>query len=541
MQMIKHRKLILIILLLFIETAVLIFFGFQKKGMHFDEFFSYFNTNNSYGREAYDRSWVSSENIKKDFYVLPGEQFNFSRVVELQSYDVHPPVYYLLLHTVCSFMVGTYSMWQGIGLNIFFSLILTVFLFLIINRFTGNDYVSALFVLMIILCPGVISNVMFIRMYSLMTLFMILQVYIHILMEEFKSFKEIPLYLMILSALITYLGFLTHYFYLVFLFFLEAAFIIPHLKNFKEEIRPLIKYCILIAFSGILGVISYPACLGQVNSGYRGVEVRGYMTDVSDIGMRLKFFGGLINTFVFNNTAYFILLLICLLLVTAYFKRSRAKLTGESNKSGSSNDIGILIRCLIIPVLGYFLISAKGSLIGDEAMMRYQLPIYSLILAITAILIYKLIFYLSNDNKRILTVFILIFGVFYIFMDIVSLKSGKVYYRYPENENRIEICASNSDKTCIYIFNSENNKYFLWSDADQLWQFDDVYFADINNPETIRDSRINDSKELIVFISKLDEREDFNEYIDFIKRSDPKVTSHKELYDTAYATVYEFY
>ena len=539
--MIKHRKLILIILLLFIETAVLIFFGFQKKGMHFDEFFSYFNTNNSYGREAYDRSWVSSENIKKDFYVLPGEQFNYSRVVELQSYDVHPPVYYLLLHTVCSFMVGTYSMWQGIGLNIFFSLILTVFLFLIINRFTGNDYVSALFVLMIILCPGVISNVMFIRMYSLMTLFMILQVYIHILMEEFKSFKEIPLYLMILSALITYLGFLTHYFYLVFLFFLEAAFIIPHLKNFKEEIRPLIKYCILIAFSGILGVISYPACLGQVNSGYRGVEVRGYMTDVSDIGMRLKFFGGLINTFVFNNTAYFILLLICLLLITAYYKRSRAKMTGESNKSGSSNDIGLLIRCLIIPVLGYFLISAKGSLIGDEAMMRYQLPIYSLILAITAILIYKLILYLSNDNKRILTVFILIFGVFYIFMDIVSLKSGKVYYRYPENENRIEICASNSDKTCIYIFNSENNKYFLWSDADQLWQFDDVYFADINNPETIMDSRINDSEELIVFISKLDEREDFNEYIDLIKRSDPKVTSHKELYDTAYATVYEFY
>ena len=539
--MIKHRKLILIILLLFIETAVLIFFGFQKKGMHFDEFFSYFNTNNSYGREAYDRSWVSSENIKKDFYVLPGEQFNYSRVVELQSYDVHPPVYYLLLHTVCSFMVGTYSMWQGIGLNIFFSLILTVFLFLIINRFTGNDYVSALFVLMIILCPGVISNVMFIRMYSLMTLFMILQVYIHILMEEFKSYKEIPLYLMILSALITYLGFLTHYFYLVFLFFLEAAFIIPHLKNFKEEIRPLIKYCILIAFSGILGVISYPACLGQVNSGYRGVEVRGYMTDVSDIGMRLKFFGGLINTFVFNNTAYFILLLICLLLITAYYKRSRAKMTGESNKSGSSNDIGLLIRCLIIPVLGYFLISAKGSLIGDEAMMRYQLPIYSLILAITAILIYKLIFYLSNDNKRILTVFILIFGVFYIFMDIVSLKSGKVYYRYPENENRIEICASNSDKTCIYIFNSENNKYFLWSDADQLWQFDDVYFADINNPETIMDSRINDSEELIVFISKLDEREDFNEYIDLIKRSDPKVTSHKKLYDTAYATVYEFY
>ena len=114
-------------------------------------------------------------------------------------------------------------MWQGIGLNIFFSLISTVFLFLIINRFTKNDLISALFVLMIILCPGVISNVMFIRMYALMTMFMIIQVYIHILMEGHKSFNDIPLRLMIISGLITYLGFLTHYFYLVFLFFIEES------------------------------------------------------------------------------------------------------------------------------------------------------------------------------------------------------------------------------------------------------------------------------------------------------------------------------
>ena len=46
---------------------------------------------------------------------------------------------------------------------------------------------------------------------------------------------------------------------------------------------------------------------------------------------------------------------------------------------------------------------------------------------------------------------------------------------------------------------------------------------------------------MIVFISKLDERVDFSDYEDFIKRSDPKVTSYKKLYDTTYAAVYEFY
>ncbi len=539
--MIKHRRLILIILLLFIETAVLIFFGVQKKGMHFDEFFSYFNTNNSYGREAYDRSWVSSENIKKDFYVLPGERFNYSRVVELQSYDVHPPVYYLLLHTVCSFMVGTYSMWQGIGLNIFFSLISTIFLYLIINRFTHDDMISALFLLMIILCPGFISNVMFIRMYVLMMMFMSIQTYIHILMEDHKSFDQIPLRLMIASAVITYLGFLTHYFYLVFLFFLEIAFILPQLKSLKTGIRPLLKYCALIALSGIAGVISYPACLGQVNSGYRGVEVKGYMTDLSDIGMRLRFFGGLIDRFVLNGSAYFILLLICLLLVTAYFKRSRNKMSEKISEKKISVDTGLMIRNLMIPTVGYFIVSAKGSLIGDEAMMRYQLPIYPFILVLTPLIIYKVIVYLFDKRIRITTTITLILCMLFIVTELLSLKSGNVYYRYPENENRISICADNHDKTCVYIYNSDNNKYFIWSDADQLWQFDEVFFADINNPDTIVDKKINDSDEIIVFISKLDARDDFSDYEDLIKRSDLKVTSNKKLYETVYAAVYEFY
>ncbi len=102
----------------------MLYFGSLKKGMHFDECFSYFNTNNSVGRQAYDRDFVTREDILKDFYVKPGEEFNYSYVVKLQSYDVHPPVFYILLHTVCSFMPGIFSMWQGLGLNILYTVIM---------------------------------------------------------------------------------------------------------------------------------------------------------------------------------------------------------------------------------------------------------------------------------------------------------------------------------------------------------------------------------------------------------------------------------
>ena len=538
----KHKKLIFLILLLFIETAVLITIGFHKEGMHFDEFFSYFNTNNSYGREAYDRSWVSSENIKKDFYVLPGERFNYANVIRLQSYDVHPPVYYLFLHTVCSLTCGIYSMWQGIGLNIFFSLVITVFLYLIINRFIKNDIVSTVICLMMILNPGFISNVMFIRMYCLMTMFIVIQIYIHILMADRKELKNIPTLYMILSSIITYLGFLTHYFYLVFLFFLEAAFLIPHLSKIKTEFKHIAKYSLFVLFAGIAGVLSYPSCLGQVNSGYRGVEVKGYMTDLSDIGMRFRFFGGLIDRFVFNDLGYFILLIICLLFVTALFIRSSEKKNpGIYHKYESYKDTGLIIRFLIIPTFGYFIISSKGSLIGDEAMMRYQLPIYPLILSTTAIVIYCLISYLFRKKAKMIILISLVMGGLFIISDIISVKNGGVYYLYPENKQRVDISKANRDKTCIYLYNTENNKYFIWSDSDQLWQFDRVYFADVNNPDPVDDPVIKGSDELIVFISKLDQLDDPDLYIDMIKRSDPKVTSFKKLYETEYAGVYEFY
>lgn len=39
-------------------------------------------------------------------------------VTRMQTYDVHPPFYYLLLHTVCSLFPGRFSKWSGIGLNI---------------------------------------------------------------------------------------------------------------------------------------------------------------------------------------------------------------------------------------------------------------------------------------------------------------------------------------------------------------------------------------------------------------------------------------
>lgn len=525
------RKYIFIFLLI-IQLLLLLYYGSLKKGMHFDECFSYFNTNNSVGRQVFDRSIISSEDIMKDFYVLPDEKFNYSYVVTLQSYDVHPPLFYLFLHTLCSFMPNVFSIWQGISLNILYALLTSIFLYLIIKELTNNERITNLILSLIIINPAIISNVMFIRMYCLLTLWFSILIYLHIKISKTEDINHLSLKYPIIAAVITYLGFMTHYYYLVFLFFVEAAFWIPRLFNFKNNYKGFIKYFMCQLFAGILGIFSYPAALGHVNSGYRGVEVKENLLNFSDIKLRFTFFNELMNKYLFQGSFYIVLLIVCILLVTAYFFRK--------NKKTSDFNFSQTFTLLIIPSLGFYLICVKSALIGDDAMMRYLLPIFPFIIIFTAILIIYLLKFELN-NKKAVNILLSFAYILFVIISVISLINKKVFYLYPEVEHMNEIAENNSDNDCLYIYNNDETKYFLWNDYDQLSRYENVYFADINNSDAISDPMISESDRLIVYICKMGEHEDFLDYEQLIYTSNKKLHTYQKLYDGMYATCYEFY
>lgn len=527
-----HLNKVLLISLLLIQTIVLIYFGSMKKGMHFDECFSYFNTNNSVGRQAYDRSFVTSSDIMKDFYVKDGEGFNYSYVVELQSYDVHPPLFYLLLHTICSFFPNSFSMWYGLSLNIIYALVTTFFIYLIAERFTRSKYISFGIALIAAINPGVISNVMYIRMYCLMTIFIVIAVYLHLLMNENDDMNSLSLKYIILNSLLAFLGFMTHYFYLAFLFFLEAGFWLPKIIKWKNNYKGIIKYFLSLLAAGGLGILLYPACLGHVNSGYRGQEVKSYMLTFSDFGERISFFMGLINDYIFDNLFYIIAIIALLLLLTSYYK---------TKKNGRISPLAnTFIECIFVPVVGYFLVSAKGALLGDVTMMRYQLPIYSLVIISVLLILFGCINYLVN-NSRIKKTIYLCAGVLFLGMNIHGMLNNHVNYLYENQKMMNEIANEHKDEVCIYLYNDEANKYLLWNDFMELSKFDEVYFVLASNKEEIAEAKIKNAKKLVVFVSSLNENDDFNEYVKLIEDNNLNVKNYEKLYDAMYATVYEFY
>ena len=114
----EKKYIAFMILMIAAQVAVLIYFGARKAGFHEDVFYSYFSSNRSAGLYTPDGEWVDTETILNEFRVLPGERFHFGTVKLVQSWDVHPPLWYYLLHFACSLSAGVFSKWQGLAVNI---------------------------------------------------------------------------------------------------------------------------------------------------------------------------------------------------------------------------------------------------------------------------------------------------------------------------------------------------------------------------------------------------------------------------------------
>lgn len=127
-----------------ILCVVYIHFGHTKIGYDGDEVFSYMSSNSEVNYKELtalqDNSWYPSEYFHDALSVKEGYRFHYEIPVRNQATDVHPPFYYILLHTICSFFPGQFSMWYGIALNIILTLLSLFVLFLLLRLFIGAAF-----------------------------------------------------------------------------------------------------------------------------------------------------------------------------------------------------------------------------------------------------------------------------------------------------------------------------------------------------------------------------------------------------------------
>lgn len=143
--------------------------------------------------------------------VQQNQIFSYASVFASQAADVHPPLYYCLIHTICSFFPNTFSIWFGLAPNILFFVLVYFFIVAISYDITKNYIFSLASCLIYGFSLGAVSTVLLIRMYAMLTAIIMAVLYIHIkLIDDIYNdlnFENIKYKLLILF-LLYFCGFL---------------------------------------------------------------------------------------------------------------------------------------------------------------------------------------------------------------------------------------------------------------------------------------------------------------------------------------------
>ena len=490
---------IMLIITIVLQLAVALCFCMQKQGFHYDENYSYYSSNVTYGLNPPDGDWLSGSTITEEFCITPGMGFNFPLVAQMQSFDVHPPVYYFLLNIICSLSSGIFSKWQGLILNLIFFVISELLIIAIANKVGNKNKAITWFSLALFgFSPAIISGITFIRMYMLLTSECMALILLHMnMLTDIKnsgSLSRFAKYL-IQIAVTVYIGFLTHYYFAVFAFFV-AAFTTLYLFFSKSTRKTSYIYAITVIAGLLSAVLSYPASLRHIFRGYRGTEAMGAFFDMNNLSDRMGLFVGLIDDYVLNRTFYILLLIILLAYVQARFM----------NKRVSPN---LCFGLSFITAVGYFAIVMKTALMNYEEAVRYEMPIYGLLIILIVVSLYSLITNTSpvtEGNSRGGQVQRLLCGVILaitLVMQVKGLYDGKVLFLYPEEKNEKEFATEHKDDVIIYVYDNDN-KWKMWDNAHELEQYNRIYCIEMNHEGGIDNRELLEAKHAYAYVMRYD-------------------------------------
>lgn len=518
----KRKKIITaaaFLILLLLQLSLLFYYGGRKSGFHEDEFYSYYSTNKTAGLFVNDRQWLSRDSFRNDFVVLEGERFRYQVVKQMQSWDVHPPFYYYILHTVCSLFPGVFSKWLGIGVNAAAYIPCFCLLAYLVYRCMAEEGQEGLsneekeknrgysIFLAFAVClfwgfsAAVISGVMFIRMYQWLTLFVLLIACLHV--RAIKK-KDFGFRFLLPVALTVFFGFMTQYYYIIFHFFMGVGMCFLFLRH--KRIKELFLYAVSCAAGLLAAILYYPSSMAHIFRGYRGTEAVSEFGNAGNTLDRLRFFLGLFDDYVLNGWLCVWLLCICLAGLTLFWQKKKSAGEPESLRVWKEPGTKQAVFLLLFSCAGYFFTVSKTALLLGETSNRYQLPVYGILLFLILYFLYALLMPLiKKDKGRRAAGVILAAAV--LLTDGAALKGGKVFFLYEEEKQIMEYVKENKDVPVVVFYN-EASPDNVWRLSDELMEFPEVYLASQGNSDKITDDKITTSSRLLVYVADYDNQEE---------------------------------
>ena len=468
---------VLTILVLIIVTIFMFYWIGQKEGFHEDEIFSYGSSNYKWDNvfqaaaksdffnrtiEKYiitDDFGETLENIK--YYVFHQDEFgelageiqrndkpewktpkmakeyatigegdvlNYLSVYYNQVRDVHPPLFYMLVHLVSSIAYGVFSKYIIFAINLVFML-LTCYTIRKIFILFDKKYLGLIAILFYGLSMGAASTAVFLRMYAMLSFFCLMYLYLNlrILKNNLETTKKDKWKL----CFTVLLGFLTQYYFCIFAILIFVLMCIRMI--YKKEYKTLRRYIVIHVVTAIVGLILFPAAIKHIFFSYRGVGGDDNGISLME-GLRfyLKILG---EGFSINNILMFVLVALGIIgIVTAIIIK-------KSKKQKIEKLYQYIL--LVVPTIIYFIFIAKmAPSVEAKYAIRYIMPILPEIAIIFVLGIYRIF-----KNKKIAytlticaTLIITINGMF----------TNKPKYLYTGYNNYLKIAEEYKDLDFVY-------------------------------------------------------------------------------------------
>lgn len=444
--------------IVFLHMIFAVYLGSEKEGYYIDELWSY-GLANSYKMphlqemEGYMGNWHEPDFYEQYLVVGPEETFAWESVYSNQEKDVHPPLFYFLLHSICSLFPGEFSKWYGLVINYAFFIGILFLLYLLSGTLFGKaNFTRLLTVIIYGISAGALSGVMYIRMYMMLVFFTLLFAVLvrYAMTTEGKNHK----WNLAGLTLTCMAGGMTQYYFLIFAFFISVCYVFWRLL--RKEWRKAFFYSLSVWLGLGLDILVFPALLQHILVGEKGQEsFANTVGGFSVFWMRLQNYIRIVaDAFFMGKVVWLIaagLIAFCCAVIFLLSKQWRNDPDGKTAV--------IYICFLAISVSAYFLLIVQ---ISTDIVDRYQFLIYPFIVLI---ILYPIIEVCRLFHKGFL-VWIMLAG--YIFCCFLSYGNGtgKIAYLYPGYQDALQLLEISYDNAPgVYVTKGDhlviNNCLFL--------------------------------------------------------------------------------
>lgn len=500
----KKKALKYLVIIILILIGIRVYFGYQKEDFFMDETFSYTLMNMKEGAgmiqtaPEFNNVWISGNKIKEMLVVSKDEVLRYDTVYYNQTQDVHPPLYYFLLHTASALSFGNFTKWTGIILNIIIFVGICAVLYIIGKKIFKSTIWAFVLVAIYGVSTGAIFSTLFIRMYELLILFVLLYLnkIIDILKMNVIENKNISKKDIIQLVTIFVLGMLTHYHFIIISVLISLVlFIIMLFKKVKIS-----RICTYVGIN-ILGLLIYsaiyPSFYIHMFGTQRGTESTGNLLNLADYADRIKRGINVFDVNIFGEVGKIIIPIFILFITLAVIKKilenGLKKVEEKDGKKEETECIDkYILGIVIISTIIYFMLVGK---IVPFMSIRYFLIIVPLI-HIVLVYIFKFVMetLVKKEILRISMVVIIILGYMLISLTVAE----KNEFLYKGSNNMYKEIEKTGVKDYIYYY---NNFYEVNSDITRYTKDVNVYFADINK---VSENNSNEKETGIAEIRKKD-------------------------------------